>query len=258
MALGSYNNNGEKEKDQYRPTVYGYSMSNTESEIDVTNLSHSMWKGTLKLAISPKIETANKDENIKWDTKAAATIYLNHSKARIFAETLKGFVKDPEAFNQRGTWAGQGLITVSTGEEFGKTAPCLIIRKIGESGQVESSYAYEFKRNYHCAIEKFDEKTGDFSSDYDSFQNLEILQVITMLENYYNAMTGAVAFSVVDNLSFSQNRTNESLAKIASGVGVELYAQKSSKSGGSSYFANKGAGANKSSSSTISEIMDED
>jgi len=256
MALGqnTYNNNNEKEV--YRPSVYGYSMSNTESEIDVTNLSFSMWKGTLKIAIAPRIEN-DKSENPSWDRKGAALIYLNHSKARIFAETLKGFLKSPKTFNQRGTNAGQGLITISTGEEFGKSAPCIVIRKINEAGQVESSYAYEFKRNYHCAIEKFDEKTGEFSSDYDSFKNLELLQFITMLESYYNAMTGAVAFSVVDNMSWSQNRIDESLNKIASGVGVELYSQKAAKSGGSSYFANKSGASNNSKTNTIDSIMND-
>lgn len=254
MALGqTYNNNEEKEI--YRPTIYGYSMSNTESKIDVTNLSFSMWKGTIKIAIAPKIETS-KDENPNWDRKAAACIYLNHSKARIMAEVLKGFLKDPETFNQHGVWAGQGLLTVSSGEEFENGSPCLVIRKIGESGQVESSYAYEFKRGYHCSIQNFDEKTGDFESDYDSYQSLEINQIITMLENYYNAMTGATAFSIIDNMSYSQHRLNESLNKIAGGVGVELYKQKAS--GGSSYFANKG-GANKPrTSGTIDSIMGEE
>lgn len=260
MALGqNYNNNEEKEA--YRPTVYGYAMSNTESEIDKSNLSFSMWKSTMKIAIAPKVETS-KDENPEWDRKAAAVIYLNHSKARIMAEVLKGFVKSPKAFNGKGVWAGAGLLTVSTGEEFSIQAPCLVIRKInGENGKVESSYAYEFKRNYHHSVAEFNEESGEFARDYESYDNLEILQIITMLESYYNAMTGAVAFSVADNLSFSQNRVNDSLAKIASGVGVELYAQKAAKSGGgSSYFANnrQSGTANKRTSSTIDDIMGED
>lgn len=257
MALGqNYDNNQEREI--YRPTVYGYSMSNTESQIDVTNLSFAMWKGTLKMAIAPQIKSS-KDENPSWDREAAATIYLNHTKARIFAEILKGFLRSPKEFNNRGVWAGQGLLTISNGQEFGKDSACLVLRKIGETGQVESSYAYEFKKDYHCAIVNFVEKSGAFERDYDSYTTLEILQIITMLENYYNAMTNAVAFSVMDNMAFGQHRLNESLSKNASGVGVELYQQKSAKNN-TSYFANSNRGTNKATnSSTIEEIFgDED
>jgi len=257
MALGeNYNNNEEKQV--YRPTVYGYAMSNTESEIDVTNLSFSMWKSTLKIAIAPKIDNSGKEENPNWDRKNAAVIYLNHTKARIMAKILRGFLKDPESYNNQGAFAGQGLLTISNGEEFDKpNTPVLIIRKIGENGQVESSYAYEFKRNYHCSIKDFSEKTGDFDKDYESFDTLDIIEAIAQLETYAEAMTGSFAFSVVDNLAYSQDRTDKSLAKIASGVGVELYAQKASSSKGS-YFSNNKSASNNRSTSTIDDIMGDD
>jgi hypothetical protein len=231
-------------------------MSNTESEIDVTNLSTSMWKGTMKIAITPKVESS-KEDNPEWDRKAAALIYLNHSKSRIMAEVLHNFLQDPKKWNGCGVWAGQGLLTVSTGEEFDKKSPCLVIREINEKGQVESSYAYEFKRKYHHSVKNFNEKSAEFDRDYESFETLEIKQFITQLEEYYKAMTGCVAFSVMDNMAYQQHRLNENLNKIASGVGVELYSSQKSSRGGNSYFApNK----DKNTSSTIDEIMggDED
>lgn len=259
MALGNTYNNNE-EKDIYRPTVYGYSMGNTQSEIDKTNLAASMWKGTMKLSISPKIDNG-KEDKVEWDTKNAAVIYLNHTKARIMAMIMRGFLKDPDTYNGQGVSSGQGLLTISTGEEFGYKNPCFVIKRISEKGEIESSYAYAFKQNYHCSIMNFDEKTGEFEQDFESYNTLEIQQYITQFEEYYRAMTGCVAFSVIDNMSWSNNRLDQSLAKIASGVGVELYSQKASK--GNSYFANggnKGNNTNKpaSTSTTIDDIMNSD
>jgi hypothetical protein len=251
MALGqNYDNN---EKDIYRPSVYGYTMKNPESEIDPSRLSVTMWKDTMKIAIAPKIESDN-DEFARYDAKAAALIYLNHSKARIMAEVLKSFIQDPKKYSNCGVRAGSGILTVSTGEEFDKKSSCIIIRTVNKEGQVESSYAYEFKHKYHHSVKGFNEKTGEFERDYEPFETLEILEFITQLEEYYKAMTGCVAFSVIDSMSWQQNRLNENLAKIASGVGVQLNSgQKASR--GNSYFAPNRGSENKNTSSTIDDIM---
>jgi hypothetical protein len=257
MALGTYNNN--EDKGIYRPNVYGYAMTNPESEIDKTKLAYAMWQNTMKISIAPKIEGGN-SEYPEWEKKNIAAIYLNHTKARIFATILRAFLKDPKTYSQQGVWAGQGLMIISNGEEFEKKdTPCLVIMKIGENGKVESSYAYEFKRGYHSAIANFNQENGEYDTISEPFNNIEIEQMITQLESYYEAMTGCVAFSVVDNLAYTHHRLNEDLAKIASGVGVQLRdGQKSSKG---SYFANggnKNASSNNRTSSTIDDIMGEE
>ena len=255
MALGqTYNNN---EKEMYRPTVYGYSMSNTSDEaIDTTNLSFSMWKSTLKIAIAPKVNGGNADFT-EWDRKNAAVIYLNHSKAYMMAQIIRGFMENPKEYNNCGVSAGQGLLTISTGKEYSKTeTPCLIIRKVLEDGKVDSSYAYQFKQDYHSYINNFDEKSGKFNVNTDKFKSLELLEVVEQLESYSEAMTGSLAFSVVDNLAFTHNMFNNHLAKIAEGVGVQLRSGSSNKGYNNSYFAkgNQSTGGHRTEETVIDDI----
>ena len=46
-----------------------------------------------------------------------------------------------------------GLIRFCDGKELGVNNYCLVINKINESGEVTSSYAYEFKSKYHYAVQ---------------------------------------------------------------------------------------------------------
>lgn len=257
MALGqTYNNN---EKEMYRPTVYGYSMSNTaDTAIDTTNLSFSMWKSTLKIAIAPKVNGGNSDYT-EWDRKNAAVIYLNHTKAYMMAQIIRGFMKDPTKYDNSGVFAGQGLLTISTGKEFSKDGnPCLIIRKILEDGKVDSSYAYQFKQDYHTYIESYNEKDSTYNSNIEKFKLIELEEVIKQLESYAEAMTGSLAFSVVDNLSFTNNMFNNHLAKIAEGVGVQLRTGSDRGYNNKSYFANNGnkGGTTRKNEETIIDDID--
>lgn len=236
MALGqTYNNN---EKEMYRPTVYGYSMSNTsETAIDTTNLSFSMWKSTLKIAIAPKVKGGNGDFT-EWDRKNAAVIYLNHTKAYMMAQIIKGFIEDPKKYNNCGVFAGQGLLTITDGKEYSKDgSPCLVIRKVLEDGKVDSSYAYQIKQDYHAYIESFDEKNSTFNQNTEKFKEIELTEIIAQLESYAQAMTGSVAFTVVDNLAFTHNMFNNSLGKIAEGVGVQLHTGSNKGYTNQSFFA---------------------
>lgn len=257
MALGqTYNNNREEEG--YRPTIYGYSMSNTsESAVDVTNLSFSMWKNSLKIAIAPSVKGGNSDRT-EWDRKSAACIYLTPTKAYMLADLLKNFNKDQAAYNGWGVFAGQGLITISDGKEFKGNNPCLTIRKIGENGSVESSYAYEFKSDYHVVLESFNEENGEFAENKSMFANLELEQVIWQLEDYARNSNNAIAFTVCDNMARQNDYISSGLGKIASKLGVELGngGQKASKG---SYFSNGGNKQNNvdRQSSTIDAIMGE-
>ena len=49
MALGdnTYNNNDQ----QFRPTVYGYSLYNTDNDYEKSRLTFTMWARTIKISI---------------------------------------------------------------------------------------------------------------------------------------------------------------------------------------------------------------
>ena len=218
VAFGSYGSGGQA---QQSPTVYGYAFFNKESIIDKTMMSFSMWKTTLKIGIYPLIETD--DDQIKYDRKNGASIFLTPQKAKMFASVLQYFkdnyTDNLTACDNQGIAAGQSLISICSPEFMGKDAktagPAIVIRRVSKEGQVESSYAYECKQNFYNTINGFDEKTGKFDQDFSKFNMLEIDMIMTQLNEYCRAMSNTVAFTVADALY-------PSLDKIAAKLGVDL------------------------------------
>lgn len=243
MALGDYNNNKPKYKELEVYSNYG--MTNAEGVVDPSALSISFFRNLMKISIAPKLQ--NGTGNAKWDNDNAASVYLTHSKARIFREIIKD-VLDPEKPHIKnggvnsGTGETVGLITFSDGTEMNLQNPCLIIRKIGPSGEVLSMYVYEFKFNYHNAIINFDGNSATYDQIY--FDNLEIEQFMDALHEYYISMVNATAYSVANQMRFSINSLDNKLKAIAEATGAKL--EKSdggSSGGGNSFFSNNRGGS---------------
>ena len=255
MAMGGYNSNVSNNKKFYSPSVRSnYSMSNTEAKIEKTALSMSYWNNMLKISI-PVLE--QKGDRYEYNEEKGISIYLTHTKARMLAYEIELFMKDKNAYNNAGVNSSDGLISISNGKELGLTSPCLIIRKINpENGQVVSSIAYEFKTNYHYSIKNFNEE--DSSYDTSCYEDLELLQFKDNLEQYYIAMTNAVAYTVMDNFKYDTSRLNTKLDSICENLGIEY--KRGSKS--SSYFSSSNNLSSNSNSSkfinsTIEEFEDE-
>lgn len=242
----NYGNNRGQQQKQYSPNVYTpYRMSNIDSSIDSTSLSFTFWNNLLTVAISPKKETGNSGE-VAFDHENAAKIYINHTKARIFAEEIKRFLEDPATYTGSGISSGSGLITISNGAEFGVDCPLLVIRKLDDGGNVVGTYVYQFKTDYHFSVRNFT-AADNFKTIKEDYQFIEIWQLVTLLEEYYKAMTNAVAYSVIDQMKFNQGRTDNKLNAIAEKLGVELPGGRKSFSSSSSFFnsaANNSAGNN--------------
>ena len=237
MALGDvYNNNkGAERKVNNDPNVYSpYKFSNTEG-LDPSSLSITFWGSTMKITIAPKKNTPNGE--IAFDYDNSISVYLSHTKARILAEEIKAFMNGK--INNCGVDTNKGFISISNGKEFGVNSYFLVIRSFdNENNSVSSSYAYEFKKDYHYAIRNFNEKKIEFEKTY--YNEIEIDQFVTLLEEYYKAMTGAVAFTVIDQSKYNNSRLNTKLDLIANKLGVEYGGgEKSSSGGGGSFFSNR-------------------
>ena len=240
MSYNTYNNNQQQNSKTPELTVYSwYRMNNAESTVDATCLTFRYWKNNLCISINPKKVTNNGE--ISFDMDNGITIYLSHTKARILKNELTLFMKDPVNYNGVGVPSGQSAITISNGSEYGKNNPVLTIRKIGEGGVVLASFAYEFKRDYHYSIRNYDGK--DFDSVYEDYQNIEIEQVITVLDEYIKAATNAIAFSVMEQRKYSATRVENTINSIAAALNVETKSANGSQKrySSSSYFANSGS-----------------
>lgn len=233
MALGdTYNNNQSDKKGNIDPTVYSpYKFTNTEG-IDPSALSITFWGSTMKVSISPKKNTANGEVAFNYDD--GISIYLTHTKARLFAEEIKAFMNGK--IENAGVDTNKGFISISNGKEFGTNGIFLVIRSFDQNNNtVSSSYAYEFKKQYHYSIRNFKEKTIEFEKTF--YDVIEIDQFVTLLEEYYKAMTGAVAFTVIDQSKYNFSRINTKLDSIANNLGIEY--TKGNNNGGGSFFSNR-------------------
>ena len=241
MSLGDvYNNNKNDRKVSNDPTVYSpYKFSNSESDIDPSAMSITYWNSTMKVSISPKKNVPNGE--IAFDHDNAVSIYLSHTKARILAEEIKAFKEGK--INSVSVDTNKGLLSISNGKEFGVNSYFMVIRTFDqENNTVNSSYAYEFKKRYHYAIRNFDEKNMDnFEKVY--YDEIELDQFVTVLEEYYKAMTGAMAFSVIDQSKYNNSRVQTKLDSIAMKLGIDWSSGNGNKSGsnnrGGSFFSNK-------------------
>ena len=254
MTLGNYNNyeNNKKDDKVYQPMVYSpYRMSNIEG-VDPSALTFTYWAGMLKTSIAPANKTNN--DSVSFDYKNAGVAYITHTKARLLLNEILKFQENPELYNNLGVDIKGGLISISNGKEFGIANPCLVIRKVNETtGAVESSYIYEFKTKYHYGIRNFDEKTSEFDIVY--YENIELDQLKTLLEQYYIAMSYATAYSIIDSSKFENSRINTKIGLIAQKLGVEFKSGKESgDSSGKSFFNTKSTEGKNFSSGTLDDI----
>ena len=209
--FNSYSNNKDANK-PFEPSIYSaYRMNNAESKIDKTCITFAIWKQMLKIGIFPRKE--NTDE-ISFDMEKGLMVYLNHAKAKMFANELRNFLRDPVTYNGVGVPSGQGTITISNGSEFGSNNPVFVIRKMDENGNIVSSFAYEVKTDYYFSVRNY---TGgkEFTQEFDSYRNLEIEEIIMVLDEYCKAMTYATAYSIADATKYDQSRVMNRLNSIA-------------------------------------------
>lgn len=213
MALG---NNYDNNKREQLPVYYSaYNIGNKDG-IDPSALGYSFYNRMLKLSISPL--KMNNGDKVSYDHENAAIVWLTHTKARILHdEILK--VLNGEISNGGVPTGAEGLVRFIDGKELGVPGYCLVINKVNEAGEVTASYAYEFKTKHHYAVENFDPKDSSHKKVYHN--DIEIKQLLDMLQSYYMAMTGAVAYSVMDATRFTTNTANTKMDLIMSKMGIE-------------------------------------
>lgn len=240
MSIGNtYSNNNQANNNIQEVTVYSnYRMNNAESKIDATCLTFRFWRTNLCIGIFPRKNTGN--DEISFDMNNGITIYLSHTKARILKKELELFLLDSKKYNAVGVPSGKAVISISNGAEYGKDTPILTIRGVSETGDITSSFAYEFKSDYHYSIRNYDGK--NFDTIYDDYKNIEIEQFITVLNQYIDASVNAMAFSVLDQSKYSNARLDNKIQAIASSLGVDLKNNGRSSTTGkftnSAYFSN--------------------
>lgn len=229
------------QQDQFSPTVYGgFTLYNPTSKVDKTALSFSMWKSVIRISIIPVIETESINDIPRYDFKNSISIFLTPIKAHLFAQILEKFKVEPDRYNNYGITTPQSIISISrvTGSDNkGISNPVVSIRKVNEEGNVEMSYSYECNNDSFTSIVGFNvNKPKDFKQDTEIFRTAEIDAIIMQLETYYQAMTNATAFSVL-------NTMYPYLDRLSTKLGVDLSGNNNPRKG-NGFFTNSGTGFN--------------
>ena len=216
MPLGNYDNN-QNNKKQISVNVYSpYKMSNTEG-VDPSALNFTFCLNLLKISISPK----KPGDIIAFDHEKAIECFLTHSKAKVFADEIRYMLSHKgEVHNVAVSTGKDGMIEFNDGTDFGTNNYLLVLRKIGEDGRPTSVYAYEFKRDYYFSIRNYNQ---DSPANYDRaiHDTVEIEELLILLDEYVKAMSGAVAYSVLENGKYAQARQENKINAIMDKLGVE-------------------------------------
>ena len=232
--LGDNNNSNETKK--YTPSIQSeYKMSNPEG-IDPSSLSFSFWNGLLSIKIAPK-KANSTDEFASYDYDNAANVFISDSKARIFASEIDRFIEANGSIDNVGVNTKHGLISICDGKKFGVAGPLLVVRDLdANNGNIISQYIYQFKTGFHYGIENFNDTDSKYNTV--AYDNLELEQFKTVLEQFYISMTNAMAYSVINCNRFNDTRIKNSLDAIKENLGISTsYSGNSNKSSGGSFFS---------------------
>lgn len=239
MAYGNNNYNNNQQNNDYkyhvREVQSNYKMNNGESDIDPTCLGFKFWKQNLVITISPRKNTGT--DEVVFDYDNGISIYMNHTKAKMFKHEVEEFLKDPASYNSRGVNSGQSVICITNGTEYGKNTPMLVIYKLAEGGKISASYGYEFKTNFFYSLRNY---TGDkYEQNFEDYKNIEIEQLVVLLDEFCKAMTNATAFTVLDQRQYSYYKMDTKIEAIASSLGVDIpKGNPQKKFNSDSYFRN--------------------
>jgi len=248
MALGdgaanNYSNDNNRKFED--PTVYSpLNFKNPDATVDPSRLSFSYWKNLLKIIISPKLEERPGDKFTQYaDAKSSGAIFINSMKAKMFHDEIVYMLNNPGTVNNVGVPSGAtGLISFCDGKEYGVPGYLLVIRKLDEEGNTQSSYVYQFNTgNYYNTIRNFDETTAKFTKH--AYDMVEIEAFLQLLLNFASNQDYAIAYTVVDASKFDNSRMNTKLDLLLDNFGLKARGNNSNNATpGRSFFNNNNGG----------------
>lgn len=228
MALGdnTYNNNDQ----QFRPTVYGYSLYNTDNDYEKSRLTFTMWARTIKISIEEMTREAENGRMAEFDTKNSSIIYLTPSKAYMLAGIVEKYYKNPEQYSGYGVASARAFITISREGDY----DVIRINEITGTG-VRKGLGYVINTNYNI-VTSYDDNGPTYNNEM--FANMDFIQIITQLKDYAKAMDNTIAFTVMDQNNRNTNWLRSAVTKIAAANNINL-SNKQAKpaSGNRSQFA---------------------
>lgn len=215
--------NGDYSKKEYKPSVQGIKFYNTDmTAIAKSGLVCSIWNGLLKFnIINGILLDANK---YQWDNNNGTSIYFTPSKAKLFLEILKSYVKDPVLISGRGIVCGRSVITINNGVHFGKSneESALRIIRFNNENNIDGEAAYEFNNDSYQVVTNIQIDHNVLSYDSKNYyKNIELYMIMDQLNHFIFASTGAYAYSVLEASNKSMQRFRNGIDNIIDKIGAE-------------------------------------
>lgn len=215
MATNNNDQNKKQEKEYYSP----FKLYHAESVVDQSTMQISYWNQMMKIIFAPLLPNSTPDSP-KYDYDNKGVVCINHVQAYMLAQEIATLLQDQELYRNVGivNTNNGNLLCVSNGVEYGVTTPCLVLRKIGDNGEIVYAYIYQFRDDKY-SVRNFDETTKEYDKNFFPTVELELFRD-TLIE-YYKSMSGALAYSVVDMMKYDTSRVNTKLDSIAEKLGIE-------------------------------------
>ena len=241
MALGDGNyqsNNGGFKKSNEDSFYSRLVLSNPSGKY----LKFKYWAG--KLAISIAVGDSNGQ---KFQYKETATAFLSPLKAKVLANKVRELIAD-ENHKPVGVVIGSGDPSTCLTFMHSPDGLTVHICKVDGTGNRSNEDTFVFQKDYQYSVTYKDFKKLDFVKEYDN--DVEINSVIDLLEAFYAAGNGSIAYSVMDLSRYSFGRLKTNTEAIMDKLGIQRV---SSKGPG---FFNGNDGSGSVSSNTAEDIDD--
>lgn len=252
MALGQQlfarrNNNNSN----YKPNVYsGIRFSNNEQ--GKSGVSISYWNGLLKIGIAPLKQTSG-SEYPMYEKESEVSCYLTPQKAFIISQELTKFINGE--VDNTGVTTGTSFICISNGEAYNQESPVISIRKFNKDlSEVEAEAIFVTRNKLHFAVHNFDPSKMDGEHDFESYKNMDIMNLIMVCEEFYKAMSHAQAYSVIDCQNYSNSKLNSNIEAIAEKLGVSTGGNRVNNGGYTKKNTFANSGENQFSASSIDDL----
>lgn len=221
MTLGQSNDTTTRSSGGFNsPEVYsGYSLFNTNKELPEelhACITFSYWKSFIKISIARRDPKSFGKDKPSFDMDNKLSIYIKHQKARMFAQEIRKFFSGEDTRINVGIGSGNAVIVVTNIDNV----PAISIRTAAENGDFNNA-TYICNQRYDV-IYDHDADSFNFTSDFDSYKNIEVEVIARQLEDFANAVNNAIAYSVIDNTAYNNYKLNNNINAIATKLGVDL------------------------------------
>lgn len=244
--MADFFGNGNQQKGNYEAT-YISRIKFTMPDQNL-NLGFKFWKGLLVFDIS-KFRMA---DNGTPSYEKVNDAYMSPVKAKIFADMLDEFLKDPN-HDPVGVSMGSSDIQKCVTAIHGKKCDMLSICDLTPDGKKDNEVIFEFSVDHFYGInyKSFDK---NIQCDQKFYNNIELDIIKDLCNDFARAMLGAYSYGVMDYARFQNNHVENNFNKIFDKLGIERVTD----SGG--YNKNRGSSKNsffnKQGSASTSRVND--